>query len=73
MIGDNETPQQQETQKKIEKAVDIQYDLDMTQVGTTTTEPNPVEPEPKSKVEPETARRCKEDLKSRGFRMLLCQ
>ena len=41
VIGDNDTPQQQETQQQIEKAVEIQYDLDMTQVDTATTEPNP--------------------------------
>ena len=36
MIGDNDTPQQTETFQKIEKAVEIQYDLDMTQVDTAT-------------------------------------
>ena len=52
VIGDNETPQQYDTQQQIEKAVEIQYDLDMTQVDTATIEPNPIEPEPQSKVEP---------------------
>ena len=48
VIGDNYTPQQQETQQQIEKAVEIQYDLDMTQVDMATTEPNPNEPEPQN-------------------------
>ena len=45
VIGDNETPQQQDTHQQIEKAVDIQYDLDMIQVDTATTESNPNEVE----------------------------
>ena len=42
VIGDNYTPQQQETQQQIETAVEIQYGLDMTQVDTATTEPSPI-------------------------------
>ena len=41
VIGDNYTPQQQETQQQVEKSVEIQYDIDMTQVDTAKTEPNP--------------------------------
>ena len=48
VVGDNDTPQQQETQQQIKKAVYIQYDLDMTQVDMATTEPNPNEPEPQN-------------------------
>ena len=63
VIWDNETLQQQGTQKKIEKAVEIKHDLNMTQVDTATTDPNPIEPETKTKVESETALNCKEYLK----------
>ena len=52
VIVDNETPQQQDTQQHIEKAVEIQYELDMTHVDTATTEPNPIEQEPQHKVKP---------------------
>ena len=54
VIGDNETPQQQYSQEKIEKAVEIQYDLNITQVDTATLEPNPIEPELQRRLEPET-------------------